>query len=157
MIFYQTPVSSEIFSTINCFLNISWQQEAFPDKHMIAYTTAVFKNDYKSLFTNYKPILVLPRFSKLKERIMYNRLYEIVIKNEILYEKQFRLQDAHTRISTGILWTIYKKQQICWIWWKTSLKQLIKNSSIFWDSVLWSKLSLNADKTKYILFSWVKR
>ena len=70
---------------------------------MIAYTTAVFKNDYKSLFTNYKPSLVLPHFSKLKERIMYNRLYEIVIKNEILYEKQFGLQDAHTRISTGIL------------------------------------------------------
>ena len=36
-----------------------------------------------SLVTNYRPISVLPCFSKLLERIMYNRLYKFLLENNI--------------------------------------------------------------------------
>ena len=39
----------------------------------------------------------MPCSSKLLERIIYNRLYEFVLKNEILYKKQFRFWAAHSR------------------------------------------------------------
>ena len=39
---------------------------------------------------------MLPCFSKLLERIMYNRLYDIVIKDEVLYGKQFGFQAAQS-------------------------------------------------------------
>ena len=66
-----------------------------PEKLKIACDTPIFKNGDKPLLKFYKLISVLPWFSKLLKRIMYKRLYEFVIKNEVLYEKQFRFWAAH--------------------------------------------------------------
>ena len=41
----------------------------------IAKVSPIFKNSEKDLLTNYRPISVLPCFSKILERIMYDRLY----------------------------------------------------------------------------------
>ena len=46
--------------------------------------------------TNYRPISVLPCFSKLFECKMYNRLYKFLLENNILYRKQFGFQNAHS-------------------------------------------------------------
>ena len=46
--------------------------------------------------SNYRPISVFPCFSKILERIMYNRLYKYLIENNILYSKQFYLQNGHS-------------------------------------------------------------
>ena len=43
----------------------------------------------------YRPISVLPCFSKILERIIYNRLFNHLIKNNILYSKQFEIQKGH--------------------------------------------------------------
>ena len=68
----------------------------FPDKLKIARVTRIFKKRNNTLVTNYRPISVLPCFSKLLERIMYNRLYKFLVENNILYEKQFGFQNAHS-------------------------------------------------------------
>ena len=54
----------------------------------------VFKKD--DLLTNYRATSVLPCFSKLLERIMYNRLFKYLSENSILYEKTFGFQTAHS-------------------------------------------------------------
>ena len=38
----------------------------------------------------------MPCFSKLLERIMYNRLYKFLLENNILYQKQFGFQNGHS-------------------------------------------------------------
>ena len=58
----------------------------------IARVSSIFKKDEKFFFTSYKPISVLPCFSKLLEWIMYNRLYKYLLKNNRFYEKQFGVQ-----------------------------------------------------------------
>ena len=68
----------------------------FPDKLKIARVTRIFKKGNNTLVTNYRPISVLPCFSKLLEHIMYNRLYKFLVENNILYEKQFGFQNAHS-------------------------------------------------------------
>ena len=45
---------------------------------------------------NYRPISVLPCFSKILERIMYNRFYKYLTGNNILYKKQFGFQTRHS-------------------------------------------------------------
>ena len=45
---------------------------------------------------NYRPISALPCFSKILERIIYNRLYKYLTDNNILYKKQFGFQTRHS-------------------------------------------------------------
>ena len=45
---------------------------------------------------NYRPITVLPCFSKVLEKIMYNRLYIHLSENNLLYKKQFGFQQKHS-------------------------------------------------------------
>ena len=46
----------------------------FPDSLKIAKVTPAYKSGDSSSFSNYRPISVLPFFSKMLERIMYTRL-----------------------------------------------------------------------------------
>ena len=50
----------------------------------------------KSNLSNYRPISVLSCFSKILERIMYNRLYQYLTENKIFYHKQFDFQTGHS-------------------------------------------------------------
>ena len=47
-------------------------------------------------------VSVLQCFSKILERIMYNRLYTFLCENNILYKKQFGSQTAHSTDHTII-------------------------------------------------------
>ena len=76
--------------------NVSLQQRVFPYKLKIGSVILTFKDCDKSLLTSYRPISALPCFPKLSKCIMYNRLYEFVIKNETLYEKKIAFQAAHS-------------------------------------------------------------
>src|SRR6218665_3284552 len=45
---------------------------------------------------NYRPISILPYFSKLFEKVMYTRLYDYIYKLEILYPNQHGFQPNHS-------------------------------------------------------------
>ena len=62
----------------------------------ITKVTAVFKGDDSADLSNYRPISVLPCFSKILERLMYNRLYKHLRNSKILYPKQFGFQKRHS-------------------------------------------------------------
>ena len=49
-------------------------------KLKLSKVTPIFKSGKKELLTNYRPISVLPCFSQILERIMYNRRYEHLTK-----------------------------------------------------------------------------
>ena len=89
-------VSDEIFVILKHIFNISLAKGVFPHKIKIARVTPIFKKGNNTLVTNYRLISVLPCFSKLLERIMYNRLYKFLLENNILYQKQFGFQNPHS-------------------------------------------------------------
>ena len=62
----------------------------------IAKVSPVFKGGYSADRSNYRPISVLPCFSKILEQIMYNRLNKHLINSKILYTKQFGFQKGHS-------------------------------------------------------------
>ena len=76
--------------------NLSLQTGIFPDKLKIARVTPLFKGGENYELGNYRPISVLPCFSKILEKIMYNRLYKYLTDNSILYKKQFGFQEGHS-------------------------------------------------------------
>ena len=89
-------VSNEIFFILKHIFNIALAKGVFPEKLKIAWVTAIFKAGNNTLVTNYRPISVLPCFSKLLERIMCNRLYKFLVEKNILYQKQSGFQSAHS-------------------------------------------------------------
>ena len=76
--------------------NLSLQKGSFPDELKIAKVTPVFKADDVNELGNYRPISSVLCFSKILERIMYNRLFKYLKTNEILYKKQFGFQEEHS-------------------------------------------------------------
>ena len=63
-------VSDEIFVILKHIFNISLAKGVFPDKLRIARVTSIFKKKNSTLVTNYRPVSVLPCFSKLLEPII---------------------------------------------------------------------------------------
>ena len=51
--------------------------------------------------SNYRPTSVLPVFSKICEKIMYNRLYKHLKSNNLLFDKQFAIFQLINNISTS--------------------------------------------------------
>ena len=45
---------------------------------------------------NYRPISILPFFSKVFEKIVANHVIEFLDKHNILYEKQFGFRKCHS-------------------------------------------------------------
>ena len=55
-------------------VNLSINQGIFPDELKIAKVLPIYKSDDKQLIQNYRPISVLPFFSKILEKIISNHL-----------------------------------------------------------------------------------
>ena len=70
-------------------------QTIFLDDIKTAQIMPIYKGGDKENIVNYRPIFVLPCFSKILERIMYNRLYLYLTENDLLYNKQFGFQKGH--------------------------------------------------------------
>ena len=67
--------------------NLSLENGVFPEKRKNTEETSFFKNGDPKYITNYSPISVLPCFSKVLERITYNRLYKYLCEEKLLYSK----------------------------------------------------------------------
>jgi hypothetical protein len=69
--------------------NLSFNQGVYPDMLKNAIITPVFKSGIQDDPSNYRPISILTIFSKLLEKIFYNRLLIFINKNTILHSNQF--------------------------------------------------------------------
>ena len=72
--------------------NMSFASGIFPFELKIANVVPIFKSSDEMVFSNYRPVSVLPVFSKLLERLVYNRLIVFITNNKLLYEYQFGFQ-----------------------------------------------------------------
>ena len=70
----------------------SIEKGVFPDALKIARVTPLFKVGDPTDISNYRSISVLPCFSKILERIIYNHLYKYLTAEKLLYSKQFGFQ-----------------------------------------------------------------
>ena len=78
---------SNLCEPLKYLFNLSIEKGIFPDDLKIAKVTPIYKADDKSDLSNYRPTSVLSCFSKILERIMYNRLYQYLTEKKILYPK----------------------------------------------------------------------
>ena len=69
--------------------NLTFATGSSPDQLKIALVTPVYKSSDKNIFSNYRPIAVLPCFSKVLEKLMYERIIAYIDKNRILIDRQY--------------------------------------------------------------------
>ena len=72
--------------------NLSFKTGVFPQQMKTANVVPIYKSGDENMFSNYRPMSVLPVFPKLIERLMYNRLFIFVTNNDLLYKYQFGFQ-----------------------------------------------------------------
>jgi len=68
----------------------------------VAKVIPIYKKGDSSLFSNYRPISVLPALSKILEKLVYNRMMKFLNKNNILNENQFGFRE-HRSTEMAIL------------------------------------------------------
>ena len=77
-------------------INCSQKSGIFPENGKIARVIPVYKGKgSKHSFENYRPISLLPVFSKIIERLIYNKIFEFLVRYEILFESQFGFRAGH--------------------------------------------------------------
>ena len=77
---------------LNIIFNRSIREGLFPQAMKKAKIIPLHKGDSVLNVSNYRPISILPIFSKIYERLIYNRLIDYLETNKILSELQFGFQ-----------------------------------------------------------------
>ena len=75
-------------------INISLLYGVVPSAMKLAKITPIFKSGDTSIVGNYRPISLLPTFSKILERVVYIRLYKYLKTNHIITSSQYGFQNA---------------------------------------------------------------
>ena len=100
-------VAKEIVHPLTAIFNLSLSTGKVPDNLKIAKVIPIHKKDDKEIFSNYRPVSVLPCFSKILERLVFNRCTEFIENNKILHAKQFGFR-AHHSTSMAIMQVVDK-------------------------------------------------
>ena len=82
-------VYHEIICPLFMIFCSSFSAGIFPEQLKVEKVFPMFKVGNIEEVGNYRPISVLPIFSKVLDRIMYDRTYQYFKGNDILFPKQF--------------------------------------------------------------------
>ena len=88
-IFY---IAEPLAAIVNCSLNTG----NFPNALKIARVTPIFKGGEKDCFQNYRPISVLPSFSKIFEKVVFNRLIAYFDSSKVICSNQYGFRKNHS-------------------------------------------------------------
>ena len=86
-------VTNEISEPLSHIFNLTFINGNIPDNLKKALITPVFKMNENNEFKNYRPISALTCFSKLLEKLMYERLIKFIEKNKILTPHQYGFRE----------------------------------------------------------------
>ena len=68
----------------------------FPSDLKISRVKPLFKSGDTSLFSNYRPISLLPSFSKMFQYIIFNQLYTYINDNKLFSIEQYGFRTGHS-------------------------------------------------------------
>jgi len=88
--------ASFILSPLTYIFNKVRSTGIFPDWLKYSEVQPLFKKGEKTEISNYRPISLLPSFSKIIEKIIYKRLNCYLLRNNILANEQFGFREKST-------------------------------------------------------------
>ncbi len=88
----KVSLTKPITLIINQMLNTG----IFPDKLNIAKVIPIYKKDDKTLFTNYRPISLLPTISKIFEKVIFKQICSFFQEKKMFYNGQYGFRTEHS-------------------------------------------------------------
>ena len=85
-----------IAGPLSHIINRSFATEIVPQDLKTARIIPIYKKDEPNLFGNYRPISILPAFSKFFEKDMYDRMIDFINKHNILFDNQYGFRSQHS-------------------------------------------------------------
>ena len=82
-------IVKEVVDPFTHICNLSFINGNFPNKMKVAKVVPLYKGGSKNKFTNYRPVSLLPQFSKILEKLFDVRLQKFIDKNHILSDSQY--------------------------------------------------------------------
>ena len=76
-------VATEISKPLSTIFNCSLKTGVVPEQLKIAKVIPIYKKEDVEIFSNYRPVSVLPCFSKILERLMFNRCMDYIDKKNL--------------------------------------------------------------------------
>lgn len=86
---YIKKIAEYIYQPLSYLYNTLIQTGIFPDGMKIAKDIPIFKSGDKEVVSNYRPISLLPTFSKIFEKLICIALTDHLESNNLLYDYQF--------------------------------------------------------------------
>ena len=77
-------------------INLSMLQGKCPSKMKIAKVIPIHKAEDTNIFKNYRPISLLPVFSKVLEKVIFKRVFDFCNKYDLLFNSQYGFRNNHS-------------------------------------------------------------
>ena len=77
------------------FTEFMFNQEVFPNILKQAKVIPIFKSGEKCLIKNYRPISLLPVFSKVIEKLIKVRILSFIYQHDVIYDRQSGFRKKH--------------------------------------------------------------
>ncbi len=89
-------IITAVLEPIKHICNLSLSSGIFPDEMKVAKVIPLYKANDNKEFSNYRPVSLLPQFSKILEKIINNRIKRFITANNVLADEQYGFRDNHS-------------------------------------------------------------
>ena len=89
-------IKNEIAEPLSIMINEALNTGIFPDELKIAKVLPIHKKGDIHLFSNYRPISILPSVSKVYERVVHNQLHKHFQDLKLYYNSQYGFRTKHS-------------------------------------------------------------
>ena len=79
-------------------INRSFETGIVPKDMKIAKVIPIYKSSDRTLLKNYRPISLLPVFSKVIEKLMYTKITSFLNANNLFYKHQYGFRENHSTV-----------------------------------------------------------
>ena len=95
-VYFIRSVAEILAYPLSILVNHSFELGYFPNRLKTAKIISLYKSGDKSLPTNYRPISILTCFSKILEKLIYNRLMNFIDKHSVISSTQYGFRKHHS-------------------------------------------------------------
>ena len=89
-------IINEVLEPLTHICNASLSTGIFPSQMKDAKVVPLFKANDAKLFNNYRPVSILPQFSKILEKLINNRIIQFIKENKLLTDVQYGFRSEHS-------------------------------------------------------------